>query len=221
MDHVTLAVFVLILTAAAAGFFRMKSLQPAALQFFPYFLLVQFGYQFFSTVYSFILTSHESNHIIFNVFMIVNIVYFSLLFHSVILSKPKRAVIVATAIANVLFYTANFVFLQGGAYLMTYSRTLMGLLIVIYCLMYFHQLVASEETDMGNPTRNATFWIVTALFFFYLCSTLTISLWNYLSFGDDQHIGPIMMRVFAFLLYGMYLAGFLLHRPIRTKSKEL
>jgi|GEM_PF-925958 len=221
MDQVTLVVFVLILTAAAAGFFRVKSLQPAVLRFFPYFLLVQFGYQYFSIVYSFILTSNESNHIVFNIFMIFNIVYFSLLFHGVITSRRKRAVIAATSVANVLFYAANFIFLQGGAYLMTYSRTLMGVLIVVYCLMYFHQLVASEETNVENPTRNATFWIITALFFFYLCSTLTISLWNYLSFGDDQHIGPTMMRVFAFLLYGMYLAGFLMHRPVRRTPNEL
>lgn len=218
MDQVTLAVFILILAAAAVGFYRSKALQPAVLRFFPYFLLIQFGYQFVSTAYSFILTSHESNHIIFNIFMIFNVVYFSLLFHSIVKSASKRRIIIVTTVANVLFYLANFLFLQGGGHLMTYSRTLMGVLIVVYCLMYFHQLVASEEVSLGNPTRDATFWIVTALFFFYLCSTLTISLWNYLSLGNDQHIGPTMMRIFAFLLYGMYLAGFLMHRPSRSSK---
>lgn len=218
MDQGTLAVFVLILAASGVGFYRAKSLRPRAFQFFPYFLLFQFAYQFVSTAYSFILTSHESNHFIFNAFMIVNIMYFSWLFYSIIKSPSKRMVILVTTAVNILFYLANFLYLQGGEHLMTYSRTLMGILIVVYCLMYFHQLVASDETSMGNPTRNATFWIVTALFFFYLCSTLTISLWNYLLLGNEQHIGPTMMRIFAFMLYGMYFAGFLLHRPARVSG---
>lgn len=196
----------------------MKSLQPQLMRFFPYFLLFQFGYQFFSTVYSFVLTSNESNHFIFNTFMIFNIVYFSMLFHGIVQSPAKRLAILITALLNILFYLANLLFLQDVAYLLTYSRTLMGILIVVYCMMYFHQLLTSDETSMGNPTRNATFWVVTALFFFYLCSTLTISLWNYLSFGNNQHIGPTMMRIFAFLLYGMYFTGFLLHRPARVSG---
>lgn len=215
MDQATLAIFMLILAAAAVGFYRRHSLQPRIFRFFPYFLLIQFGYQFFSVAYSFIITSHGTNHIIFNIFMLFNIVYFSMFFHGIIHSTRKRLVIVSTTAINVLFYLANLFYLQGGHYIMTYSRTLMGVLIVLYCLMYFHQLVASDDTHMGNPTRNATFWVVTALFFFYLCSTLTLSLWNYLSLGSDWHIGPIMMRFFAFLLYGMYFAGFLLHRPAK------
>ena len=141
-----------------------------------------------------------------------------MLFHSLVLSPAKRMAILVTGVLNILFYLANLLFLQDGAYLLTYSRTLMGILIVVYSLMYFHQLLVSDETSMGNPTRNATLWVVTALFFFYLCSTLTISLWNYLSLGNNQHIGPTMMRIFAFLLYGMYLVGFLLHRPARISG---
>lgn len=213
MDQGALAVFALMLAAAATGFYRRESLQPKVFRFFPYFLIIQFGYQFFSMVYSFILTANETNHIIFNIFMVINIMYFGLFFHGIIRSATKRMIVLVTTAINILFYIVNLFYLQGGFYIMTYSRTLMGILIVLYCLMYFHQLVASDEVNMGNPTRNATFWVVTALFFFYLCSTLTLSLWNYLSLGSEQHIGPIMMRFLAFLLYGMYLAGFALHQP--------
>lgn len=220
MDNITIAVFALILVAAGAGFYRQQSLSPQVVRFFPYFLIIQFGYQFFSVIYSFLITSNENNHLVFNLFMVFNIIYFGLFFHGIIESAAKKLIIIIATSVNILFYAANLLFLQGALYLMTYSRTLMGVFVVLCCLMYFHQLIASEETNPVNPTRNAIFWIVTALFFFYLCSTLTLSLWNYLSLGREWHIGPSLMRFFVFLLYGMYLVGFLLHKPIKRSIHE-
>ncbi|WP_257957454.1 hypothetical protein [Parapedobacter tibetensis] len=102
---------------------------------------------------------------------------------------------------------------------MTYSRTMLGILVVTYSLLYFHEIL-TDDKNQKNPLRDATFWVVTALFFFYLCSTLTISLWNYLVI-NKAYFGNVLMKIYAFILYSMYIAGFLLHKNYLRLEKPL
>lgn len=212
MNVVTIILLALILLGAIIGFYRRKILEPPVLKYFPYFLLFQFVYQLTATFYSFVLTQHASNYFMFNLSMPVNLAYFSLLFYGVIKDPFKRKLVVMGTLLNGGFYVVNLMFIQGLSVLMTYSRTAMAASLVVYSLLYFHEMITSEDEDEKNPTRNMIFWVVTAIFFFYLCTTLTIILWSHLVLSD-QYIGPAMIRLFAFLLYAMYIAGILLHKP--------
>ncbi|WP_090605274.1 hypothetical protein [Parapedobacter koreensis] len=168
-------------------------------------------------LYSFVFTQHEPNYFIFNLTMPVNIAYFSALFYDIINHPAKRKFIAITTAINLLFYFINLAFIQGFFVLMTYSRTAMAVSLVIYSLLYFHEMLTSSTIENEiNPTRNATFWIVTAIFFFYLCGTLTIIIWNYLAISN-QFIGPLMTRIFGFLLYAMYIIGIIVHK---TEDKQ-
>ncbi|MBK1440395.1 hypothetical protein JHJ32_10395 [Parapedobacter sp. ISTM3] len=184
----------------------------SVLKFFSFFLLFQFLYQLAAALYSFVFTQHEPNYFIFNLTMPVNIAYFSALFYDIVKHPAKRKFIVSTTVINLLFYVINLAFIQGLFALMTYSRTALAVSLVIYSLLYFHEMLTSSAAENEvNPTRSATFWIVTAIFFFYLCSTLTIIIWDYLV-ASNPIIGPLMTRIFGFLLYAMYVVGMMLHK---------
>jgi len=211
MNTVTFALLSLILLGAVISFYRRKIFRTPMLRFFFLFLLFQFAYQLGAYLYSFVWTAHAPNYFIFNLALPINTVYFGLIFHEIIRRPLKRRIIVAGTAANLLFYLINLFFLQGFFELMTYSRTVMAATLVGYALLYFHELLTSEDQDEINPMRNVTFWIVTAVFFFYLCSTLTIITWDYLRINNEI-IGPMMVRIFGFFLYVLYIIGFILHK---------
>lgn len=212
MSSVTIALLGLVFLAAIIGLYNRNNLGLPVLKLFPYFLLFQFLYQLAASLYSFVFTDHASNHFIFNLALPVNILYFGALFHGVIWHPVKRKVVIIGTVLNLMFFFVDLLFLQDFSLLMTYARTTMSVSLVVFALLYFHDIVRSDQEYDINPARNAAFWIVTGIFFFYLSSTLTIIFWNYFVV-NNVYFGSVMMRVFAFILYSMYIAGILLHRP--------
>ncbi|MEC3879671.1 hypothetical protein [Parapedobacter sp. 10938] len=212
MNSITIVLLGLVLLGALIGFYRRHTLRLPVLKLFPYFLLFQFLYQLTASLYSFVFTKHASNHFIFNWALPINILYFGALFYGVVRHPGKRKVIVAGTVLNLLFFLIDLLFIQNISFLMTYPRTTMAMSLVVFALLYFHDLVKSDRQYDTNPARNATFWIVTGIFFFYLSSTLTIIFWTYFVV-NNVYFGSVMLRVFAFILYSMYVAGMLLHKP--------
>ncbi|MGK6352773.1 hypothetical protein [Parapedobacter sp. DT-150] len=215
MNFITFFLLGLMLISALTGLYQRKNLGSWVLKFFPYFLLFQFFYQLAASLYSFVLTDHASNHFIFNWSLPINILCFGLLFYGIIKDTGKRKLILFGSLLNILFFFVNWGFIQGMSFLMTYSRTAMAVSLILYGLLYFHEIITSDDEYEINPARNATFWIVTGIFFFYLSSTLTIIFWSYFVV-NDEYFGSVMLRIFAFVLYAMYIAGFLLHKPKTT-----
>lgn len=214
MNSITIVLLALVLLGAVIGFYHRHNLGLPVLKLFPYFLLFQFLYQLFASLYSFVFTDLSSNHFIFNLALPVNILYFGALFHGVVQHPLKRKVIIVGTVLNLLFFFIDLIFIQDISFLMTYPRTTMSVSLVVFALLYFHDLVKSDRQYDINPVRNATFWIVTGIFFFYLSSTLTIIFWTYFVV-NDVYFGSVMLRVFAFILYSMYIAGIVLHKPPR------
>ncbi|GGG97561.1 hypothetical protein GCM10007415_36210 [Parapedobacter pyrenivorans] len=212
MNSVTVILLGLILLGAGIGFYNRNNLRLPVLKLFPYFLLFQFLYQLIASLYSFVLTEHASNHFIFNISLPINMLCFGVLFHGIVRHPVKRKVIIVGTALNLLFFLIDLLFVQDISFLMTYPRTTMSISLVIYSLLFFHEIVTSDSGYDINPVRNASFWIVTGIFFFYLSSTLTIIFWNYFVV-NNEYFGTVMLRVFAFILYSMYIAGILLHKP--------
>lgn len=212
MNSITIVLLGLVLLGAIIGFYRRSSLDLPVLKLFPYFLMFQFLYQLFASLYSFVFTDHASNHFIFNLAIPVNILYFGALFRGVVRHTTKRKVVVLGTILNLLFFFIDLLFIQHISFLMTYPRTTMAVSLVVFALLYFHEIVKSDRQYDTNPVRNAAFWIVTGIFFFYLSSTLTIIFWSYFVV-NNVYFGSVMLRVFGFILYSMYIAGILLHKP--------
>src|SRR5690606_7042218 len=126
-------------------------------------------------------------------------------------------VIIVGTVFNLLFFVIDLLFIQDITFLMTYPRTTMSVSLVVFALLYFHDLVKSDRRYDINPVRNATFWIVTGIFFFYLSSTLTVIFWTGFVV-NDVYCGSVMLRVFAFILYSMYIAGIVLHKAPTATS---
>src|SRR5690606_13423219 len=104
MNSITVALLGLVLLGSIIGFYKRSALGPPVLKLFPYFLLFQFFYQLFASLYSFVFTDHASNHFIFNLALPVNMLYFGALFHGVVKHPIKRQLIVASTVLNLMFF---------------------------------------------------------------------------------------------------------------------
>jgi hypothetical protein len=90
------------------------------------------------------------------------------------------------------------------------TNSVMSVSIVITCCLYYYYFLKKEE--YVNIYTHAPFWIITALFFFYLGSTACNVFWSYLSnIYATQHI-PVRFIIFSllnFIMYGCWSYSFI------------
>jgi MFS family permease len=99
------------------------------------------------------------------------------------------------------------------------TNSVMSVSIVIVCCLYYYYFLKKEE--YVNIYEHAPFWIITALFFFYLGSTACNVFWYYLSkIYADQQI-PVRFIIFAllnFIMYGCWSYSFICKYRQTTSS---
>jgi len=90
------------------------------------------------------------------------------------------------------------------------TNSVMSVSMVIVCCLYYYYFLKKEE--YVNIYEHAPFWIITALFFFYLGSTACNVFWYYLTtIYKTQHI-PVRFIIFAllnFIMYGCWSYSFI------------
>ena len=207
--------FTIELLSAITGFIKRSTIKNNGLKFFPIFLLIQFLNTLASSIYrrAFHL---GSNHWMYNLFMLFDMACFAYFFYY-ILEKPKfKKTVIYLLITFYAFYIVDRFFLQNNGEYLTYARSLMGFNLIVFSLLYFFNLFDFTKPE-ENLTRKADFWIVIGIFFFYLTSTIILSVTNYMSSFKFTEIikfyNPGTMKYLAMSLYSFYILGFLCHKP--------
>jgi len=90
------------------------------------------------------------------------------------------------------------------------TNSVMSVSVVIICCLYYYYFLKKEE--YVNIYEHAPFWIITALFFFYLGSTACNVFWSYLSNIYATQQIPVRFIIFAllnFIMYGCWSYSFI------------
>jgi len=107
----------------------------------------------------------KSNHFIFNIELIIEILFYSYLFyHSINLPFLKSVVLVASA-GTLIFVAINIAVIQGFFYYNTYTFYVQAVMVILFCLLYFYDLI--KQDVIIHLYERPIFWISTGLFFFY------------------------------------------------------
>ena len=205
--------FTIELLSAITGFIKRSTIKNRGLKFFPIFLLIQFLNTLASSIYrrAFHL---GSNHWMYNLFMLFDMACFAYFFYY-ILEKPKfKKTVIYLLITFYAFYIVDRFFLQNNGEYLSYARSLMGFNLIVFSLLYFFNLFDFTKPE-ENLTRKADFWIVVGIFFFYLTSTVILSVTNYMvSLGPElsKYYSPNTMKYLTMFLYSFYIVGFLCHK---------
>jgi hypothetical protein len=207
--------FIIEFISATAGFVKRKALKNRGLKFFPIFLMIQFFNILASTAYSRVFHL-GANTWMYNIFMVFDITCFAFLFYHLLENKKYKKTVIILTTAFYVFYLIDKFHLQAeaGVYL-SFSRSFMGFNLVVFSLLYFFNLFDFTKPE-ENLTRKADFWIVIGIFFFYLTSTVILSLTNYMVSLEKElfkYYNPETMKYLAMSLYSFYILGFICHKP--------
>lgn len=201
------------LLSGLIGLFKRKHILNKGLRYFPIFLIIQFFNLLASSLY-FRVFNLGSNHWMYNLFMVFDMLSFAYFFYYQFESKSYKKTTIWITILFAIFYIINLLFIQDFFNYFSNSRSLMGASLVILSLMYFFQFFNSD-VPVQNVSNRAHFWIVIGIFFFYLTSTVILGSINYLvSMGSEllKYYNPDTMKYLATILYGFYVVGFLCHK---------
>ena len=206
--------FTIELLSAITGFIKRSTIKNKGLKFFPIFLLIQFFNVLASSIY--LRVFHlGSNQWMYNLFMLFDMACFAYFFYYILEKASFKKIVIYLSIAFYIFYIVDRFLLQNNGEYLSYGRSFLGFNLIVFSLLYFFNLFDFTKGE-ENLIRKADFWIVIGIFFFYLTSTIILSVTNYISSFKFTEIikfyNPDTMKYLAMSLYSFYILGFLCHK---------
>ena len=193
------------------GLIRYKRLSPRFLQLFVPLLFVVLFAELATPLK--LIRFKGSNHWLFNLVTILEFVFYFFIF-SLALRKPVEKKI---ALLSIPFYlliaTLNIFLFQGFNKFHTISYRLGAVMVITGCLLYFRQLLRTDEQII--LLGDAMFWICTGLLFFYLGFFFYISAFDYIVYSNlpfNRELWKIISHSLNFLLYSCFIISFLCRR---------
>ena len=157
----------IIIVAALTGLIRLPQIRLKAIQVLVVFLLLTVVAE---SLPSFkiikIAKIEDSNHWFYNIFTVIEFLTYTYIFSLAMKNAKMKSIMRWSIPIFLLIAVINIIFIQKFYKFHTISYRIGAVMIVVWCYLYFRQLLQSEEDIflVGNPM----FWISTGLLFFYL-----------------------------------------------------
>jgi hypothetical protein len=193
--------------ALSISIFYFRKLQGTVLQLFPYFLLTVAVTELIGLYTGKIL--HKSNAWLYNITTVIEFCFYSFFFKQILKRKANQKFALATLLIYPVIAAVNIFFIQGISNFHSNTMVLGSLLMVFFCCSFFYESVSNPEKKQIQ--REAFFWIVTGIFFFYLGGILYDSLYPALThYKNDIGIKLFLMinNNLVYVLYTCFIIGF-------------
>ncbi|MEP6950664.1 MAG: hypothetical protein ABI863_15370 [Ginsengibacter sp.] len=159
-------------------------------------------------VYS--LYAKKSNHFIFNIYILVQFIFYFGIFYKTFQSKNLKLTTVLISFTFLIYYWFNIIFKTGFYVFNSAGNSLGSILTIFCCLLYFVSLFTSEV--VVNYFRISMFWIATGLLFFFVGNLIYLSLIGYIVEHNLDPRGDFyryIMVTLNLLMYGLFSLGFI------------
>jgi hypothetical protein len=199
-----MVVLFLSFVASVTIYFEKKA--PVYLKLFPPFLLLTFCIE---AIGYYMRMRHIRITAMYNFFTAFEFIfYFSVLYRIINLRIIKKVVFACIWLYPVVALV-NIFFIQGLRILHYYTLNLGALLIVIFTVTYFYQLIKYPVT--ANPLRESSFWICCGLLFFYSITLPITGALEVLPFKSafELWLYYLLIYISNYFLYGLFAVGFL------------
>jgi hypothetical protein len=191
----------------AAGFLVSLSIYleknaPRYLQLFPPFLALTFCIEMIGY---FMRIRKVGNAPMYNFFTTFEFIFYFSVLHAVIKQPMVRKAILMAIWGYPLIALLNICCFQGLNTLHTNTINLGAILIIVFCIVYFYELI--KHTAHAKPLRASAFWICCGLLFFY---TLTLPIMAAKGLNLIQRpYYRLLMSTPNYLLYTTFTIAFL------------
>ena len=192
--------------ALLTSIFCFRKLQGTVLQLFPYFLLFIVITELAGLYTGKVL--HKPNVWFYNITTVVEFCFYSFFF-SKILKKNRKATSIILYIYPVLA-TLNILFVQGLTRFHSYTMVLGSLFMIFFSCCYFYESLLNPGKKQIQ--KEAVFWIVTGVFFFYLGDILYNTLFNILTKYQVNIAAKLFLAInnnLVIVLYSCFTIGFI------------
>jgi hypothetical protein len=186
--------------AAIAGFFTWSKWKNSNLKWFPFYLFVITALEFcFYLFYG--MKKFDTAGFIKEIQVPIEILFINWFFFKT-LTKKLRIIIPAGIIIYIVSLILELTWLKSNTYYFeSLSATIGNLCILIYCIIYFIDLVNSDKILFFR--KLTVFWLVTGMLVFYLGTFPYYGLYNEL--GKNENLFISISWVALSLNYCMYL----------------
>jgi hypothetical protein len=194
------------------GLTQFQRLKSGKLILFVYFILYTLLTEVLGLYFRYVL--HTPNHVLYNIYSVVQMAFISYVYYSIVKSKAKLVIKIGF-ILFLLYSLVNFLFLQDIMRFDTILYRVSSLLIIFCVLSFFKQLWNSEENV--HPRRNPLFWISTGFLFYHLGFFVFLSVFDYLVYNNIQGYYTLWNYITSFInviLYSCISIGFLCKQQV-------
>lgn len=201
--YINFDVAILIVCFLISLFTCYRKEQPKYLHSFPYFLGFTVFVELLGTWLKF---HHTHNTLLYNLFSIIEFIFYSHYFFKQNLNSRKiKTIVIRIAYIFPIIALLNLTLVQGFQTFNTYTYILGCLIFDIYCIIYFYQQF--NNRNRTNFVRTPSFWIAAGILFFYISTMAYLGILNYVaSLPRSISIGLIRLMHFSDgLMYVLFI----------------
>ena len=153
--------------------------------------------------------TNQSNLVIYSIYYVINFSFYLFIIRSVLESRFIKKVIFIFIVLFELVAIFNIIFVQNIYTWNSFNYSIGSLLVVTFSIYYFFELFKRPKAI--KLSKEPSFWICTALLFYYTCSFPLLGLNNFLTSLPDSLIRSLMdiLILLNVLLYSLFTIGFL------------
>jgi hypothetical protein len=157
----------------------------------------------------------HNNLPVFHLQTLLEFILLSVFFHQFFEKKKIKRSIEIIAVLFTLFAIANALFLEPPFKVFnSNTRAVSSLILTVYCLAYYYAQISHPK--LVSLHKDATFWLVTGIFFYYTGTAIIGSIWSFLNQSQSElfRITWEVQNLFNLIKYALF-AFSLRYIPIR------
>ena len=173
MQYFTIDKFILIISIII-GLLKSNKLNKTYLNYLPLILLTIL---LFEISIKLIHKPGENNILFYNIISVIEFTFFLYFFQEVIPFHKTKIIIKILKISIPIICFVNIVFIQGIHTFHTITYIFTALILIIIGVLFFYQTF--KKTEIVKLQNESSFWITTAIIFFYTSSISIMGIINY------------------------------------------
>lgn len=156
----------------------------------------------------------------YNLFLLIYIVFHLYIFCKIIELRFIRNIGMASLLVLVVSYGLEW---SQKGFLVLFSTTniLFSGVVIILCIIYFYHLFQRE--DYINIFQDAAFWFVTGCLIFYAPTVGLFAFFSKMTAPDQTHLvilRKIIISILNIIMYGCWIKSFLCLRNAQTSLRQ-
>ncbi len=188
------------------GFYTFRFAANGYQRLLPFFLLITLIVE---TAGEFIKSSGKPNVWIYNLFSVVEFLFFTTYFKSVLRGKVIKMMTYSLQIILPVTCLINILLVQGIGRFHTFTYAAGCIVMVILSIVHLSQIYRNSE--IKNPIYLVSFWVTCAILFFFTTSVTIIGVFNYLAVLSNQLIQlyKTVLLTINCIFYSLFIIAFL------------